>query len=75
MKTVRISIGIPSKGGMGEMSFIDFFYGKDKGYNEVFTSNTRSIRVRYLPIGRYQVSVTCVDGWVSCELIKPIKLS
>lgn len=67
MKTVRISIGIPSKGGMGEMSFIDFFYGKDKGYNEVFTSNTRSIRVRYLPIGRYQVSVTCVDGWYDNE--------
>lgn len=21
------------------------------------------------------VRVTCVDGWVSCELIKPIKLS
>ena len=63
MKTVRISIGIPSKGGTGEMSFNDFFHGKNKGYNEVFTSNTRSIRVKYLPIGRYQVSVTCVDGW------------
>jgi hypothetical protein len=67
MKTVRISISIPSKGGTGEMGFNDFFYGKDKGYNEVFTSNTRSIRVKYLPIGRYQVSVTCVDGWYENE--------
>jgi hypothetical protein len=67
MKTVRISIGIPSKGGTGEMGFNDFFHGKDKGYNEIFTSNTRSIRVKYLPIGRYQVSVTCVDGWYEQE--------
>ena len=67
MKTVRISIGIPSKGGKGEMGFNDFFYGKDKGYNEIFTSNTRSIKVEYLPIGRYQVSVTCVDGWYENE--------
>lgn len=67
MKTVRISIGIPSKGGTGTMGFNDFFHGKDKGYNETFTSNTRSIRVEYLPIGRYQVSVTCVDGWYENE--------
>lgn len=67
MKTLRISIGIPSKGGTGSMGFNDFFHGKDKGYNEVFTSNTRSIRVEYIPIGRYQVSVTCVDGWYENE--------
>ena len=67
MKTVRISIGIPSKGGTGSMGFNDFFHGKDKGYNEVFTSNTRNIRVEYLPIGRYQVSVTCVEGWYENE--------
>ena len=67
MKTVRVSISIPIKGGTGEMSFNDFFYGKDKNYNEAFTSNTRSIRVEYLPIGKYQVSVTCIDGWYENE--------
>lgn len=67
MKTVRISIGIPSKGGTGSMGFNNFFHGKDKGYNEIFTSNTRSIRVEYISIGRYQVSVTCVDGWYENE--------
>ena len=67
MKTVRISIGISSKGGTGSMGFNDFFHGKDKGYNEIFTSNNRSIRVEYLPIGRYQVSVTCVNGWYENE--------
>ena len=67
MKTVEISIGIPSKGGTGSMEFNDFFHGKDKGYNEIFTSNTRSIRVEHLPIGKYQVTVTCVDGWYEKE--------
>jgi hypothetical protein len=74
MKTVRISIGIPSKGGTGSMGFNDFFHGKDKGYNEIFTSNTRSIKVEYLPIGRYQVSVTCVDGWYENERIIELDL-
>ena len=74
MRTVRISIGIPSKGGLGTMDFNDFFYGQDKGYNEVFTSNTRSIRVEYLPTGRYQVSVTCIDGWYEQERVIELDL-
>lgn len=74
MKTVRISIGILSKGGTGEMSFNDFFYGKDKGYNEVFTSNTRSIRVRYLPTEEYEVSVVCYEGWREQERVIELDL-
>lgn len=73
MSIVRTNIGI-GIGGKGMQTIPDIFHRKYEGYDEVFTSNTRSIRVRYLPTEEYEVSVVCYEGWREQERVIELDL-
>mgnify|MGYP003530312793 CR=1 FL=1 len=70
MKTVRISIGIPSKGGTGTMGFNDFFYGKD--INHSITHFKISMRTLFLNIAQ---NAPKNSSWISKKELKDLPSS